>query len=228
MAEAKTPAKAKGKTTTADSAAQDQATDTTVAAATATPGTAAAVATGQQDQAGEGDQSNGDAAPAAPAGQAAAVVAEQGAELAQALPVNDAGQLVVAADQAATVAPVAGGELVGTSANLAVLDDDFEDVGEPWYGLQRAASDVAIERLRQVHGEGFTLERDDAYTDGQLARAAVCLLIPAAGIPRRLQTLHWPFNPAQLKPGLVRDDLVKAAALILAEIERLDRSEAAA
>ena len=95
-------------------------------------------------------------------------------------------------------------------------------------GLQRAASDVAIERLRQVHGEGFSLERDDAYTDGQLARAALCLLVPAAGVPRRLQNLHWPFNPAQLKPGPLRADLVKAAALIIAEIERIDRAEAAA
>ena len=221
---AKTPAKPKP--TPAENVAQDQATDPAVAVATTAPGAVIPQATGLQEKPAEGDQSNDEGGPAAPAGQAAAVVAEQGAELAQ--PLNDAGQLVVAADQAATVAPVAGGELVGTSANVAVLDEHFEDVGEPWYGLQRAVSDVAIERLRQVHGEGFTLERDDAYTDGQLARAATCLLIPPAGLPRRLQNLHWPFAQEWLKPGLVRDDLVKACALIVAEIERLDRAEAAA
>lgn len=220
MGTAKTPAKAKA--AAKEEAAQEQSTDTTTAAAATAPGVVGAEQSGQQDQPTEGGQSNGEAAPE----QTGAVV-EQGAQLTQALAVNEAGQLVVAADQVATVAPAAGGELVGTSANVAVIDA-FEHVGEPWYGLQRAVSDVAIERLRQVHGEGFTLERDDAYTDGQLARAATCLLIPPAGLPRRLQNLHWPFAQAWLKPGMVRDDLVKAAALIVAEIERLDRAEAAA
>ncbi|MNG63287.1 hypothetical protein D3C79_215110 [compost metagenome] len=225
MGTAKTPAKAKA--AAKEGAAQEQSTDTTTAAAATALGVVGAEQSGQQDQPAEGGQSNGEAAPAAPGAGPTGAVAEQGAQLAQALPVNEAGQLVVAADLVAPVESSESQALVGTSANVAVLDD-FEDVGEPWHGLQRAASDVVLERLRQVHGEGFTLERDDAYTDGQLPRAATCLLIPAAGIPRRLQTLHWPFNPAQLKPGLVRDDLVKAGALILAEIERLDRAEAAA
>lgn len=218
---------AKAKPATAESAVQDQATDTTMAVAATASGAAAGEQAGQQNQASDGNQSNGEVTPAAPAPQAVAVVAEQGAELAQALPVNEAGQLVVAADQVAAVEPTEGQALTGTSANVAILDE-FEDGPEPWGGLQRAASDVILERLRQVSGEGFTLERDDAYTDGQLARAATCLLIPPAGLPRRLQNLHWPFAQDWLKPGLVRDDLVKAGALILAEIERLDRAESAA
>lgn len=217
---------AKAKTATAESAAPDQATDTTVVAATASA-TATGDSAGQQNQASDSDQSNGEAAPAEPAAGPTGAVAEQGARLAQALPMGAAGQLVVAADLVAPVESSESQALAGTSANVAVIDD-FEGVGEPWYGLQRAVSDVAIERLRQVHGEGFTLERDDAYTDGQLARAATCLLILPAGLPRRLQNLHWPFAQDWLKPGLVRDDLVKAGALILAEIERLDRAEAAA
>ncbi|MFG0501066.1 hypothetical protein ACF8GD_00165 [Pseudomonas putida] len=226
MGTAKTPAKAKA--AAKEDAAQEQSTDTATAAAATAPGVVGAEQSGQQDQPSEGGQSNGEAAPAAPAAEQIGSVAEQGAQLAQALAVNEAGQLVVAADLVAPFESSESQALVGTSANVAVLDEDFEDVGEPWYGLQRAVSDVAIERLRQVHGEGFTLERDDAYTDGQLARAATCLLIPPAGLPRRLQNLHWPFAQEWLKPGLVRDDLVKAGALIIAEIERLDRAEAEA
>lgn len=203
MGTAKTPAKAKA--AAKEGAAQEQSTSTTTAVVATALGAVGVDQSGQQDQPTEGGQANGEATPEAPAAESTSAVAEQGA-------------------------PVESSEsqaLVGTSANVAVIDE-FEHVGEPWHGLQRAASDVILERLRQVHGEGFTLERDDAYTDAQLARAATCLLIPPAGLPRRLQNLHWPFAQAWLKPGLVRDDLVKAAALILAEIERLDRAEAAA
>lgn len=216
----------KAKSTTTENVTQQQSADTTTATASPAPGTAVAAPPGQQEQPAEGAQPNdATAVVATPAPSPA--VAEQAAELAQALPANAAGQLVVAADHVATVEPVEGGELVGTSANVAVVDE-FEEVGEPWAGLQRAASDVILERLRQVHGEGFTLERDDGYENGQLPRAAACYLVGSAGLPSRLRTLHWPFAPEWLKPGGRRADLVKAAALILAEIERLDRAEAAA
>lgn len=99
---------------------------------------------------------------------------------------------------------------------------------EQWsYYGQRcpAAVDVLKERCRQVEDEGFGIERDDACTDYQLPRAAVCYAIRGAGLPPHRATLYWPFAPVDFKPVDRRGNLVKAAALILAEIERLDRAE---
>lgn len=92
----------------------------------------------------------------------------------------------------------------------------------------QAAVDVLKERCRQVEEEGYDLERDDAYTDYQLPRAAVCYAIKAGGLPSHRATLYWPFAPVAFKPANRRGNLVKAAALLLAEIERLDRAELAA
>lgn len=86
---------------------------------------------------------------------------------------------------------------------------------------------LAIERQRQYEVEGHTDEQDDAWTDGQLAAAAQCYLInrqiPPGMVPR---TPHaWPFAADQWKPAKdpIRN-LVKAGALIAAEIARLRRA----
>lgn len=221
---------AKPKPAATDSAAVDQSTNP--GGASIAPAVAPATANQENLQVLPDDKVelvSGEGGGAAPAAQSPAVVTERAAELAQLLPVSPSGQLVVAADLAAPMVAADREGLVGASANVAIVDEhDFESVGEPWHGLQRAASDVVIERLRQVHGEGFSFERDDSYDNGQLPRAAACYLTAAAGMPSRLRTLHWPFAPEWLKPGMVREDLVKAGALILAEIERLDRAEESA
>ncbi len=88
--------------------------------------------------------------------------------------------------------------------------------------LNRAARDVIAERQRQVSGEGYTLYRDDGYIKGEMADAAAAYAT-CAGQPKS-QTTLWPWGTGTFKPS---DDrrrgLVKAAALLLAEIERLDR-----
>lgn len=91
-----------------------------------------------------------------------------------------------------------------------------------------AAVDVLKERCRQVTEEGCAPESDDGYTDYQLPRAAICYAIKAAGLPSHRATLYWPFPAAAFKPTERRANLVKAAALLLAEIERLDRAESPA
>ena len=102
----------------------------------------------------------------------------------------------------------------------------------------RAWTDVLAERRRQVAVEGFTAEHDDTHDDGQLALAACCYAMPEyqQGIrtaahpmspqPTILKRL-WPWDPEWWKPSGARRNLVKAGALILAEIERLDRAELA-
>lgn len=87
-----------------------------------------------------------------------------------------------------------------------------------------AARDVLAERLRQVSAEGWTPERDDSYVDEQLARAAVCYALPQGDYEIPEPPEFWPWDPAWWKPGHRRRELVKAGALILAEIERLDRA----
>ena len=87
-----------------------------------------------------------------------------------------------------------------------------------------AALDVLAERRRQVEAEGWTPEHDDEHTGFELARAGACYAEygnwPAhSEIPPN----SWPWSAAWWKPTSYRQNLVKAAALILAEIERLDR-----
>ena len=78
-----------------------------------------------------------------------------------------------------------------------------------------AARDVIAERERQKSVEGWTPEHDDEHNDEQLALAAACY---ALGSPT-----FWPWENRWWKLKDRRSNLVRAGALILAEIERLDR-----
>ena len=87
-----------------------------------------------------------------------------------------------------------------------------------------AARDVIAERERQVSAEGWTPEHDDEHNDGSIARAAACYAAYGSGTPGRWELLWmWPGDP---KVKDARSNLVRAGALILAEIERLDRAAA--
>ena len=112
-----------------------------------------------------------------------------------------------------------------------------------------AIEDIAAERRRQIEVEGWSSEHDDDHPNGALGRAAACY---AAGEP--LFTIYqtacyadtphtdpisddgpmscpvieqlWPWVDDWWKPTSRRRDLIKAGALIVAEIERLDRAAA--
>lgn len=94
--------------------------------------------------------------------------------------------------------------------------------------LTAAARDVLAEHQRQISVEGCTPQRDDEYTDEELARAAVCYALPRGDYEIPEPPEFWPWPMASWKPGERRRELVKAGALILAEIERLDRAATAA
>lgn len=88
--------------------------------------------------------------------------------------------------------------------------------------------DVLAERRRQGEVEGWTPEHDDAHSHGQMARAAACYALAGSSAPNDgtaalLVSLAWPWDEQWWKPSTARRDLVKACALGLAEIERLDR-----
>lgn len=101
--------------------------------------------------------------------------------------------------------------------------------------------EIAAERQRQMDAEGWTPEHDDAHSKGELAQAAGVYALAAGSHDYRwvLQGLPvndylaaamklWPWHKSWWKPTDRRRDLVKAGALIVAEIERLDRAAIAA
>lgn len=88
---------------------------------------------------------------------------------------------------------------------------------------------IGLERLRQVEDEGWTPEHDDEHGTGDLCNAARCYLIAALHIERgnpkpSVPPPTWPWHDDWWKPA---DDpernLVKAGALIAAELDRLHR-----
>lgn len=92
----------------------------------------------------------------------------------------------------------------------------------------KVVDEIAAERDRQIHAEGFTLAHDDRHSSGEIAvAAAVYTLLAADWDPPSTQEdlldRMWPWEPAWLKCKTARQNLIRAAALIVAEIERLDR-----
>lgn len=95
--------------------------------------------------------------------------------------------------------------------------------------VPQAWLDVQAERRRQVEAEGWTPEHDDEHDNGEMARAAACYALAGSSAPNDgtaalLVSLAWPWDEQWWKPSTARRDLVKACALALAEIERLDRA----
>lgn len=90
--------------------------------------------------------------------------------------------------------------------------------------LSQPARDVITERQRQISVEGWTPEHDDEHDDGAIARAAACCAVDNANLTDLTTGKPiWPSNWLW-KCREKRRQLVVAGALILAEIERLDRA----
>jgi len=99
---------------------------------------------------------------------------------------------------------------------------------EHTYSVWNAILKVSAERFRQL--ERYTPEYDDTHNaDGGLADAGAAYAF-AAGDVKMFQEEppepYWPWQDAYWHPTTDRIAmLVKGAALIVAEIERLDRKE---
>lgn len=93
--------------------------------------------------------------------------------------------------------------------------------------------EIDAERERQKTVEGWTAEHDDKHSFGEMAMAAaVYAMKPNARsffadsyTGDTIRDRLWPWSKAWWKPTTRRRDLVKAGALIVAEIERLDRRD---
>jgi hypothetical protein len=119
--------------------------------------------------------------------------------------------------------------------------------------MSTVIDEIASERARQVSAEGWTPEHDDEHNDAAMARAAACYALladplrafpvahkrvwvphPGADELSRAQGVYkdvpefWPWHPNWWKPKGQRANLIRAAALLVAEIERIDRASAQA
>lgn len=107
-------------------------------------------------------------------------------------------------------------------------------MGWPCQPHERAASMLLRERERQISVEGWTPEHDDIHTDGEMARAAAEYAKVGASrweadSARRdksegvLPPINWPWHADWWKPRDRISNLVRAGALIIAELERIQR-----
>ena len=86
----------------------------------------------------------------------------------------------------------------------------------------KAIGDVMDERHRQISAEGFTIEHDDKNGGHALTRAAAAYALNGA-YPSDDPPWFWPWDRKWWKPKDERRDLVRAAALLIARIEQIDR-----
>lgn len=91
------------------------------------------------------------------------------------------------------------------------------------------AADVCTEREKQVAG-GYTPDHDDKHVTGEIAHAAASLCVFGSELTIRDDCFSefFGWGLAHKHAGDRRKQLVIAAALIFAEIERLDRAAAKA
>lgn len=103
---------------------------------------------------------------------------------------------------------------------------------------ERGATSIGRERLRQTAEEGFSAEHDDRHADAELVAAALAYATVAVMQQVRADAAEmlrgcppptgygwphgWRWNPAATS----RENLIKAGALIAAELDRLDRLDA--
>ena len=81
---------------------------------------------------------------------------------------------------------------------------------------------IAAERRRQKEKEKWSLAHDrECHTDGELASAAAVYALSGAGWKtKHLEEIYWP-TEWDFKPKDPIRDLVRAGALIAAELDRL-------
>jgi len=81
---------------------------------------------------------------------------------------------------------------------------------------------IAAERRRQREVEGYDDTHDDEHNVGELAAAGAVYAL-AAGEHRATPPIDWPWDDIYWKPQDMRRDLVRAGALIVAELDGLER-----
>ncbi|WP_133254465.1 hypothetical protein [Paraburkholderia unamae] len=118
-------------------------------------------------------------------------------------------------------------EAIDTKVCALLLEHRTKEAAPTW--TTDAARDVLAERARQVSEEGWTPMHDDQHEAGELAAAAGCYALWGWGghaySTAGDEPNPWPWDRNRWKPSTLRSHCVKAAALLIAEIERIDRAE---
>ena len=110
------------------------------------------------------------------------------------------------------------------------IDSVRQDSAPPINGV---VQEIAAERQRQIEVEGFDAAHDDEHLRGEIAQGAAAYALRASAIAAsefnyKAGSTYWPiaFAGVMWKPTTARRNLIKAAAMIVAEIERIDRAAA--
>lgn len=80
---------------------------------------------------------------------------------------------------------------------------------------------ITQERARQVSEERWSFQHEDEHLAGELRRAAMCYL--SNGYQVSPAPDGWPWERSSWKPTNYKQNLIKAGALIAAEIDRVTR-----
>ena len=119
---------------------------------------------------------------------------------------------------------------VGGSDRIEGFDDNNCHVGTGYVKASRAFMDIDNERQRQI-GKGYDADHDDCRVYGDLASVGGYLAVASAYQSTGVDVpdgIRWEcdFNDGEcLIEDNPRENLIKAAALLVAEIERIDREE---
>lgn len=91
-----------------------------------------------------------------------------------------------------------------------------------------AAVLIVAERERQVTAEGYTPEHDTDHKPGELAQAGACYAMEHGPDEQvRAVPLDWPWDREWWKPKGIERDLVRAGALLAAEVDAHRRRQPA-
>lgn len=95
--------------------------------------------------------------------------------------------------------------------------------------MKNGAMQIFDERNRQVLDEGFDEKHDSEHSQGELIQAAIAYALAdsdnnVAGMGQNTEAYAWfPWDMQDWKPSNRIHNLVKAGALIAAEIDRLQK-----
>lgn len=93
--------------------------------------------------------------------------------------------------------------------------------------------EILLERIRQWKDKEWSYAHDDQHGNGELGRAAAyyaacnapsTYVVQSYSLALHLEAV-WPWDVKYRRPRPARENLIRAGALIVAEIERLDRAE---
>lgn len=85
-----------------------------------------------------------------------------------------------------------------------------------------ALVDIAEERVRQISGENWSPEHDDAHASGEMAKAAAAYALAphTHQCAASVRPSFWPWGQEWWKPKSLHLNQVRAGALLVAELAR--------